>query len=208
MKKQGKVLEFMKKYAGIIVVAFCIIAIGLSVTLVVIGKDSFDSAVIDNVTPVINNGQEDVNPTIEDTDKPILFISPVLNAESVSAFCETVAYNQTLKRYQSHMGIDFFAESGTPVMAVYDGVIESVDNSIVNGYTVTINHGNGLKTVYNSLLDGDLVSVGDTVKSGDIIGEVSVSNRQEYLDGAHLHFETIENGVKINPEKYLVLNEK
>jgi murein DD-endopeptidase MepM/ murein hydrolase activator NlpD len=119
-----------------------------------------------------------------------------------------MVFNSTLDRYQVHNAIDFYAQEGTPVYAVYDGTIESVTNDLLKGVTVTIDHGNGLKTVYNSLADGETVIVGQTVKQGDIIGEVSVTNRQEYGEGAHLHFQVLENGQVIDPAKYLTLDEK
>ena len=46
------------------------------------------------------------------------------------------------------------------------------------------------------------------MKKGDTIATVSDNNRQEYKDGAHLHFEVIENGKKIDPETYLLSAEK
>ena len=49
---------------------------------------------------------------------------------------------------------------------------------------------------------------GQKVKKGDTIATVSDNNRQEYKDGAHLHFEVIENGKKIDPETYLLSAEK
>ena len=106
------------------------------------------------------------------------------------------------------MAIDFFAEEGTNVLAVYDGTISNIENTLLTGTTITIDHGNGLFTVYNSLADGDSVTVGQSVKQGDVIGQVSVSNRQEYKSGAHLHFEVYENGENIDPAKYLAFEEK
>ena len=78
----------------------------------------------------------------------------------------------------------------------------------MTGTTITIDHGNGLYTVYNSLADGDSVFIGQTVKKGAKIGEVSLTNRQESAAGAHLHFQVVENGEVINPAKYLDLEEK
>ena len=54
----------------------------------------------------------------------------------------------------------------------------------------------------------NLIETGTIVKQGDVIGQVSTTNRQESKDGAHLHFEVKEDGQLINPEKYLVLDEK
>ena len=104
--------------------------------------------------------------------------------------------------------IDFFANEGTSVFAVYDGVVSDVSSDLLKGVTVVIDHGNGLKTVYNSLADVDDISVGVTVKKGDVIGYVSSSNRQESSSGAHLHFEVMENDSVIDPAKYLTIEEK
>ena len=46
------------------------------------------------------------------------------------------------------------------------------------------------------------------MKKGDKIGEASVTNRQEYKSGAHLHFEVSEKGVSVDPAKYLTFDEK
>ena len=43
---------------------------------------------------------------------------------------------------------------------------------------------------------------------GAEIGTVSTSNRQESKEGAHLHFQVVENGETINPAKYLAIAEK
>lgn len=43
---------------------------------------------------------------------------------------------------------------------------------------------------------------------GQVLGTISATNLQEYKDGAHLHFQTMENGAYIDPEKYLDLEEK
>ena len=79
---------------------------------------------------------------------------------------------------------------------------------MLKGVTVIIDHGNDLCSIYNSLADGISVSVGQMVNQGDVIGQVSTTNRREYLDGPHLHFEVEENGELINPRKYLWIDEK
>ena len=76
---------------------------------------------------------------------------------------------------------------------------------MLTGTTVTIDHGNGLYTVYNSLESGDDVFVGQKVLQGAEIGAVSVTNRQESAGGAHLHFQVIENGAAIDPADRVAL---
>ncbi|MBE7086857.1 MAG: M23 family metallopeptidase [Clostridiales bacterium] len=216
MKKTQKFSEFIKRNSAYFVLALCIIAVGLSITFAVINAPNLSengSGAIDVVDPTPEGPSDPVvDPTPSEPSTPVVetitFIMPVASPERTSVYSDTLVFNGTLGRYSSHSGIDFFADEGTPVYAVYGGVIESVTNDVIKGVTVIIDHGKGLKTLYNSLADGIEIEVGQVVAKGDIIGEVSTSNRQEYKDGAHLHFEVFENGESIDPVKYLTIDEK
>ncbi len=225
-RTNGRITTFFRRNAVYIVLAFCILAVGLSMTLVIVnkGKDSISQ----EKPPIINDGTVDEIPSNGDVQDPGAVDKPVDNPEDVPSapvvnvisfimpvdtnnykeYSETMVFNQTLGRFSSHTAMDFFAEEGSPVLAVYDGTVESVEKTLLEGVTIVINHGDGLKTVYNSLLDGDSVVVGQSVSQGDVIGAVSVSNRQEYKEGAHLHFEVTLDGVNVNPLEYLTIDEK
>ncbi len=221
---ESKALNFFKRNAVYLILAFCILAIGLSVTLVLVHRNNEAQQLenpLEQEDPSDNtdlpSGPEEPDdpvdvPGTEEPDEPVIdvieFIMPVENATEIAGYSESMVFNSTLGRFSAHTAIDFFAAEGTPVYAVEDGTVESVTNGILEGVTVIIDHGDGLKTVYNSLADPDEVSVGQKVARGDKIGEVSVTNRQEYKDGAHLHFEVTENGETIDPGKYLVFEEK
>lgn len=218
-KSKNNAINFLKRNAVYFILALCIIAIGFSVTFAVIRSnrptlpeaDKGSEEVITPVTPEEpNDPVGDPTPDVPSTPvaETVTFIMPVNNAAAISEYSETMVFNGTLNRYSVHMAIDFFAEEGTPVYAVWDGTVESVTNDLLKGVTVTVDHGNGLKTVYNSLADADAVVAGQKVKKGDVIGEVSVTNRHEYSEGAHLHFEVYENDKIINPSKYLTIDEK
>lgn len=214
-KTKGNFFTFLKKNAVYIVLVLCILAVGLSVALTLVdGKSaSIDSTLgseQDSVGSVDEN--ENVDSPADIPDEPVsnvvTFIMPVQNATEIGEYSESMVFNSLLGRFSTHMAVDFFAPEGTLVYATYGGTIESVENTLLKGTTITIDHGNGLKTVYNSILDGDRVMPGQTVKQGDVIGEISVSNRQEADLGAHLHFEVYEDGVNIDPAKYLTFDEK
>lgn len=223
MKNSGsKGLNFFRRNAVYLIIAFCIIAIGLSVTLVLMngGRPSVQ------LEAPLDNPNEDVNVPVEpdkpnepviqpepvEPDKPVVdvieFIMPVNNASEIAGYSESMVFNGTLGRFSVHLAVDFFADEGTPVYAVEDGTVDSVTNGILEGVTVVIDHGDGLKTIYNSLADPNEVSVGQKVTRGQKIGEVSVTNRQEYKQGAHLHFQVTEQGKLVDPGKYLVFEEK
>lgn len=215
-KTRTNILLFLKRNAIYLVLGLCIIAVGLSITFMLLQKqndlslDAGDTPAIIEPDPNKPSGPSGTpdDENVEPVQKPVVFIMPVSNSTSINEYSTTMVYNSTLNRYSSHLAVDFFASEGAEVFAVYDGVIASVETTFLQGTTITIDHGNGLSTVYNSLLDGDSVTVGQQVSQGDVIGQISVSNRQEYKDGAHLHFEVRENGTSIDPVKYLVYEEK
>jgi len=99
----------------------------------------------------------------------------------------------------SHPGIDMQARSGDPIHAAADGVV--ITARWINGYgnAVIISHGPKFSTLYahQSKL---LVSVGDQVSSGDVIGLVGSTG---WSTGPHLHFEVRINGTPVNPAPYL-----
>lgn len=98
-----------------------------------------------------------------------------------------------------HKGNDYAAPAGTPTLAAADGTVTVAGWSDSAGNWVVIDHGNGLTTKYmhHSRL---LVKTGDTVKKGQQIGEVGSTGQST---GNHLHFQVEENGVPVNPDKYL-----
>lgn len=218
-QSDNKVITFLKKNSAYLVLALCVLAVGLSTAIVLVNnakkQNSLQSEVpddkytlpVEDVTDVENplpNEPENNAPVVS----VITFSMPILEPISIEEYSDVLVWNGTLGRYSSHKAIDFFAEEGSSVCAVYDGTVEEITNDILKGVTLVIDHGNGLKTVYNSIEEIDGVTVGKTVKKGEVIGRVSVSNRQEASSGAHLHFEVMEDGEVIDPVKYLSINEK
>ncbi len=210
-EKKRSPLLFFKRNAVYLVLILCILAVSFSIAFMLINKQNDLSLDADVPSISVPNGD---SPTISPDDenvsvvKPIEFIMPVNSPTAIGDYNETMVFNSTLNRYTAHLAIDFYAPEGSNVYAVYDGTVISVESTFLQGTTITVDHGNGLYTIYNSLADGDSVSIGQVVKQGDVLGQVSTSNRQEYKAGAHLHFEVKENGQLIDPYKYLESQEK
>lgn len=104
-----------------------------------------------------------------------------------------------LKVWKLHTGIDIGgAPKGTTIVASYSGtVIKSEYNSAYGNY-VSINHGNGVATLYAHMTTRS-VKVGDKVKKGQKIGTVGSTG---YSTGPHLHYEVLVDGEYTNPLKY------
>lgn len=100
-----------------------------------------------------------------------------------------------------HSGIDMAAPQGTSIYAAASGVVLVAEWWNGYGYTVVIDHGNGLWTLYGHIRKGGIVvSKGDQVMAGDQIAEVGKTGR---ATGYHLHFEVRVNGNRVDPEPYL-----
>ncbi|MFT3887409.1 MAG: M23 family metallopeptidase [Arachnia sp.] len=90
-----------------------------------------------------------------------------------------------------HTGQDFPAPIGTPIYAAASGVVLSPTNGGWAGTNVVIQHSNGGATLY-AHMSKKVVSTGQTVKAGQLIGYVGVTGRSF---GPHLHFEYYKPGV-------------
>lgn len=98
-----------------------------------------------------------------------------------------------------HNGVDFESDIGVPIYAAKSGVVIEADWMDGYGQVTVIDHGGGLTTLYAHQSAFE-VSTGDRVERGQLIGYVGVTGNST---GPHLHFETHEQGVAVDPRKYL-----
>ncbi|CAM2801014.1 M23 family metallopeptidase [Saccharomonospora xinjiangensis] len=102
----------------------------------------------------------------------------------------------------THYGVDIANAIGTPIHSLMSGTVISSGPASGFGLWVRVQHDNGLITVYGHINES-LVSVGQRVEAGQQIA--TIGNRGQST-GPHLHFEIIENGVKIDPLPWLQAN--
>ncbi len=103
------------------------------------------------------------------------------------------------KTAEFHAGMDFSAETGTPIYTTGDGVVLRADN-LAQGYGnhVVINHGFGYQTLYGHM-SRIAAKPGQKVKRGQLIGYVGSTGLST---APHIHYEVIRNGEKVNPINY------
>lgn len=99
-------------------------------------------------------------------------------------------------RYRgSHRGVDLNAPQGTDVYAALDGRVIDAGRHRQYGNFVTVDHGNGVVTLY-AHHRVNFAQIGDVVRRGQKIAEVG---RTGNASGPHLHFELRIDGAYRNP---------
>ena len=122
----------------------------------------------------------------------------------LSAFSlEQQVFNPTMGDWRTHEGVDIAADLGIQVKAAAGGTVTAIEQDYFMGTTVTIDHGNGMVSVYSNLAEQPTVEVGDVVTTGNIIGSVGSTAKAESLTASHLHLEMMKDGVYVDPLEYL-----
>jgi murein DD-endopeptidase MepM/ murein hydrolase activator NlpD len=98
-----------------------------------------------------------------------------------------------------HTGVDISSQYGDGVRATADGVVMEAGDHAGYGRLVVVDHGYGVTTWYGHLSSFN-VHVGQSLRRGEVIGNVGVSGRST---GPHVHYEVRINGAPVNPMRYL-----
>lgn len=229
MSKNGALHRFLNGKGFYVALGICMIAIGISAWTAL---DKLDQSVNvadssqpadtystpavsseDSLTSVPEEASEP-EPTSQPTETASLdeqtaaapvakyFVYPIAG-EIIKGFStEELQYSLTYNDMRLHTGIDIKAEAGTAVKAAGDGTVLSAEQDPTLGYTVTIDHGNGITGVYAGLSEAMTVAKGDAVTAGTNLGPLgTVAN--ECVDAPHLHLEFYKNDAPVDPKELL-----
>ena len=105
-------------------------------------------------------------------------------------FGEADAFGNT-----GHRGTDIPAPEGTPILAAHSGTVLVSGWNDSYGNQVLLDNGAGLSTRYAHMTQ-TAVTAGEAVTAGQVIGYVGSTGDST---GFHLHFEVMQNGVRVNP---------
>jgi murein DD-endopeptidase MepM/ murein hydrolase activator NlpD len=129
------------------------------------------------------------------------FVLPVVSTRRTSAFG-----SRRVNRFPDgrtttsiHAGIDFGIPTGTEVFASGAGRVALARMRIVSGYSVIIEHGPGIYSLYYHL-DKVIAQEGEMVRAGDLIG---LSGSTGFSTGPHLHWELRINGENTDPDAFV-----
>ncbi len=134
-----------------------------------------------------------------------LLAKPVRNARISSRFTKR-RYHPVLKKYRAHLGVDYAARRGTPIVAAGSGRIIFAGRTRGYGNLIKIRHSDGYMTLYahqKSFRRG--IRKGKYVKKGQTIGYVGSTGLST---GPHLHFGLYKHGRAINPLRVVQVTTK
>ncbi len=152
-----------------------------------------------------NKNSEDKSENMQDSEN--LEISkltwPIEGSIIMSFNNEALVYDETLNLYRTNESISIMADKGDEVVASANGKIIDIGSNVTDRGYIVVEHGNGYTTKYSQLVENFIVSKGDQVRRGQIIGHIgepaSVSARQ----GTHLQYAIAKDEVNIDPIMYL-----
>ncbi len=179
--------------------ALVLVAVAVTLSLV-FGLRGRDAAPTDDSVPVVTPP-----PVVQ--PEPITFTAP-LGTVSITkqAALNKLVYNDTLKQWRTHNGVDFEAAEGSDVCAIADGTVEKVENTILEGTVITVTHKEGYTSIYKGL-GSAAVQAGDNVKKGSVIGKVGTMLCEQNA-GAHLHLELKKDNNFVVPTDYITAGEE
>ncbi len=125
------------------------------------------------------------------------FLKAPLKFSRISSGFSKRRLHPVQKVMKAHLGTDYAAPYGTPILAVGDGVVEAAGHGRGNGNFVKIKHNGTYSTQYLHMRK-ILVKQGQRVGQGDVIGEVGSTG---LATGPHVCYRFWKNGVQVDPRK-------
>ncbi len=147
---------------------------------------------------LLPDGRADYYDAAGSSLKKALLRSP-LNYRRVSSHFSHRRLHPIRRTYHAHLGVDFAAPAGTPVVAVGAGTVTFAGYKGANGNLVIVKHSNGYETYYLHLQRvARGIRRGARVEQGQLIGGVGMSGS---ATGPHLDFRVKHRGRFLDPMK-------
>ena len=120
--------------------------------------------------------------------------------EMVSSTFSEARFHPISHEELPHVGIDFSAVEGTPILAAAKGVVSYAGWKSGYGLTVEVDHGFGIMTRY-AHASKTLIERGQAVARGEVLAQVGGTGT---ATASHLHYEIWKNGVAQDPRDYIL----
>jgi murein DD-endopeptidase MepM/ murein hydrolase activator NlpD len=159
-------------------------------------------------TPAPDDGSNpapDQGTNADPEDTVTVYLAPATGIISKSHDDSLPVYSVTMDDWRVHQGIDIATAEGADVLATAKGTVKLVWEDPLMGFCVSIDHGNGVVSIYKNLSKtlADGIAQGASVTAGQKLGTVGNTAMIESAESAHLHFEMECNGEQVDPVSYI-----
>lgn len=143
--------------------------------------------------------QQSGEPAAMQTARTASFVWP-MQGKTLQAFSgDTLVYNDTMKDWRTHNGIDLTGEEHAEVVAPGSGTVKAAVGDVQWGGVVEIEQDGLVMRLCG--VNNIKVKQGDTVRAGDVLGELG-SVPAESAATAHIHVEFLKDGAYVDPTGY------
>ena len=129
------------------------------------------------------------------------FVQPVEGQISQAFSGDELVYNETLKDWRTHNGVDIACAENAAVKSAVAGTVCNIYDDGMWGRIVEVEAGELTWRYAGLAADSVQVAVGDAVSAGQTIGRVG-EVMAETASGPHLHLEVLKGGNRVDPEHY------
>lgn len=166
------------------------------------------------------NNPEDVSEPVVSTPNTVEETKPVMKLDSLFFEAETgllwpvagnvlmnysadrVIYFETLEQFKCNPAVIIDAKVGTEVLGAAQGIVTSITNDDVTGWTITASIGSGYSLVYGQL-ENVAFEVGDVIEEGVVLGTIAQPTKYYSVEGSNLYFQVIKDEETVNPMQLL-----
>lgn len=145
---------------------------------------------------VVNTGEKILRPYVSQDVKVVKDYYDY-KAEAESQENSLIYYENT---YIQSSGVSYSNGNTFDIVSILEGTVTEVKEDTILGNSITIEHNNGIVSVYQSI-SNITVKEGDKINAGFVIATSSTSNISTDLNN-HLYFELIIDGICVDPENY------
>lgn len=125
------------------------------------------------------------------------FLKSPLRYNTITSRFSTKRLHPILKYYRPHLGVDYAAPTGTPIMSIGDGIVQKAAYHRHYGNYVTVMHNGIYSTQYFHMSKiAKHIRPGVPVQKGEVIGHVGSTG---LATGPHVELRLLKNGTPIDP---------
>ena len=153
---------------------------------------------VEEVKEVVTKSAEKPEVEPEPQKIEVIYKLPLQGELQRGYFTDELMWDETMKDWRTHQAIDIASAEGDEVDTAAPGIVTEARLDSMCGYVVSVDHGDGVVTVYKNLAK-IVVAESDILDEGQMIGTVGGDAPFEMAQKPHLHFEATKDGESINP---------